>query len=295
MKLSKKVLAVFSMVAALAMAVSFTSCGEDDDDEKDAISKGNSDSFSIAYTNEDSSVYRGYKTTSLKHSGALTKVTMDTSSANAGAMGYIWDLESNSKREAKDPRRFCIVGFNYDGTQVNPYVSVYKNVTDISLNNFGAAAITEKETGSTATNAGATEEEIIKLGSNKKTVTKVAKTDTVPEHIVLTIDVYEDGNFTWNDEKTKRVYTADDSTPAYTGGYRVDVYDGEITTAALADGTAGTPILSTSITAAQLGYTAGTQPTQQYCAAYANVYPGKTLTGTWNYTATYNADEVVEE
>ena len=184
MKLSKKVLAAFSMAAALAMAVSFTGCKEEDDDDENNMLSGSNNNYSISYKNESTSVSRGYKTTTFKHLGSLCQMTMSADSANSGAMGYIWDLESNSERAEKDPRRFFIVGFNYDGSDIKPYVSLYKNVTDLQLQNFGATG--QKETGANTTANGATEKEYIALGSKK--LTQKADNDG---NIVLTVDVKE--------------------------------------------------------------------------------------------------------
>ena len=133
MKLSK-ILMSGALVAALAFGV--MGCkAEDDDDELKALSGSNND-YSVDFKNEGNDVYRAYHTTTFKHAGALCQVTMNTSNGGKGAMGYIWDLESNSTRAEKEPRRFFIVGFNYDYTEkgkVAYYVSRYSNVTDINV------------------------------------------------------------------------------------------------------------------------------------------------------------------
>ena len=294
MKLSKKVLAAFSMAAALAMASTFVACTEDDDDDFNLISKDNSDNFTINATNDTGSVQRGYKTTSLKHSGALTQITMNKACANSGAMGYIWDLESANSdgtysRAAKDTRRFLIAGFNYNGSVVKPYVSLYKDVVDIQANNFGATGTTQKETTAATAVGDAKETEYLKLGEKLLSVTP----DTSTGDFVITLDVYEDGNWTWNEAKTKRVYTS------YNGGYIADIYVGALTLAEVAAKTSADA--TATIKAADLGYITETSNTaknivkQQTCAVYANVYAGKTLKGSFKYTETYAADEVVEE
>ena len=182
MKLSK----LFKIGAAALMVTSlcFVGCKDEDDDDENNMLSGSNNNYSISYKNESTSVSRGYKTTTFKHLGSLCQMTMSADSANSGAMGYIWDLESNSERAEKDPRRFFIVGFNYDGSDIKPYVSLYKNVTDLQLQNFGATG--QKETGANTTANGATEKEYIALGSKK--LTQKADNDG---NIVLTVDVKE--------------------------------------------------------------------------------------------------------
>lgn len=313
MKLSKKVLAAFASMAAIAMVGTFVSCTEDSDDDYGIITKDNQDNFSINYTNDSDSVQRGYETTKAKHKGALTKITMNKASANAGAMGYIWDLEAAKEdgtysREAKDTRRFLIAGFSYTGTAVKPYVSLYKDVVDIQANNFGATGTAQKETEAATAVGSATETEYLKFGSKSIAVTPDATTGDFD----LTLDIYESGEWTWNEKKDKRVYTS------YDGGYVVDIYKGALTLAEVAekntDSTAtGYADATTSVPAADLGYLAALQTkyaddadklakitessivSQQTCAVYANVYAKKTLKGAFNYTESYGADEVVED
>ncbi len=310
MKLSKKILAAMSATALLATASFFTSCTEDDDDDYGIITKDNKDNFTIDYTNDSTSVQRGYVTTSTKHSGALTQITMNKVSAGAGAMGYIWDLEAAGSdgtysREAKDTRRFLIAGFNCSGSGssyvVKPYVSLYKDVVDIQANNFGATGTTQKEETAATAVGSASEIEYLALGSKSLSVTP----DSTSGDFVITLDVYEDGEWTWNEAKTKRVYTS------YNGGYVADIYVGALETADVAEKTS--PDATAKIKADDLGYLAALQTKyandadklakitedniveQQTCAVYANVYAGKTLKGSFKYAADYAAAEAVEE
>ena len=275
MKLSK-ILMSGALVAALAFGV--MGCkAEDDDDELKALSGSNND-YSVDFKNEGNDVYRAYHTTTFKHAGALCQVTMNTSNGGKGAMGYIWDLESNSTRAEKEPRRFFIVGFNYDYTEkgkVAYYVSRYSNVTDIEAKNFGA------------TSNGAAEKEYIKLNAtNVCDPTIDANGD-----LTMTFDVYEDGEFTV-DENGKKKYTS------YNGGFVVDIYNGKIETADLKT---ANKVKSVKIPAADVGYkTAESDVTKPICnqkqgAVYVNVYQGYTLKGKWYYADTYKAAEVVED
>ena len=275
MKLSK-ILMSGALVAALAFGV--MGCkAEDDDDELKALSGSNND-YSVDFKNEGNDVYRAYHTTTFKHAGALCQVTMNTSNGGKGAMGYIWDLESNSTRAEKEPRRFFIVGFNYDYTapgKVAYYVSKYSNVTDIEAINFGAPS------------NGADEEEYIKLNATNVCVPTIDANGD----LTMTFDVYEDGEFTF-DENGKKKYTS------YNGGFVVDIYNGKIETADLKT---ANKVKSVKIPAADVGYkTAESDVTKPICnqkqgAVYVNVYQGYTLKGKWYYADTYKAAEVVED
>ena len=268
------------MSGALVTALAFGVMGckaEDDDDELKALSGSNND-YSVDFKNEGNDVYRAYHTTTFKHAGALCQVTMNTSNGGKGAMGYIWDLESNSTRAEKEPRRFFIVGFNYDHTakdKVAYYVSRYSNVTDIEAINFGAPS------------NGAEEEEYIKLNATNVCVPTIDANGD----LTMTFDVYEDGEFTF-DENGKKKYTS------YNGGFVVDIYNGKIETADLKT---ANKVKSVKIPAADVGYrTAESDVTKPICnqkqgAVYVNVYQGYTLKGKWYYADTYKAAEVVED
>ena len=276
MKLSK-ILMSGALVAALAFGV--MGCkAEDDDDELKALSGSNND-YSVDFKNEGNDVYRAYHTTTFKHAGALCQVTMNTSNGGKGAMGYIWDLESNSTRAEKEPRRFFIVGFNYDYTEkgkVAYYVSRYSNVTDIEAKNFGA------------TSNGAAEKVYVELNNTTNVCTPTIDTNG---DLTMTFDVYEDGEFTV-DENGKKKYTS------YNGGFVVDIYNGKIETADLKT---ANKVKSVKIPAADVGYkTAESDVTKPICnqkqgAVYVNVYQGYTLKGKWYYADTYKAAEVVED
>ncbi|MBQ0052309.1 MAG: hypothetical protein KBT11_09660 [Treponema sp.] len=292
---------------ALSLVFGFASCGEDSDDDFNIITKDNSDNFTINFKNEDATaVKRGYETTTNKHSGALTQITLNKSDNGAGAIGYMWDLEAAGKdgkysRAAKDTRRFCIVGLSYMNNKVRPYVSMYKDVVDIQANNFGVASAAgkeNKENTDAAAVGNATETEYLKLSSNATyNIADSAVEADADGNFVITIDVYEDGEFSWNAAKTKRVYTS------YNGGYKVDIYNGAVTTADIADSEKTAITTTVVIPADDLGYVAKKNPTdmskaivdQQTCAVYANVYGGKTMNAKVKYASTYAAAEVVEE
>ena len=285
MKMTKKLLALAGGVAILASAFVFTGCKSEDDDDENGMFSGSNKDYSIDYTNNTSGTSRGYATTTFKHRGALCQITLNKESTT-GAMGYIWDLQSNSSREVKDPRVFCIAGFNYNHTATNKvayYVSRYRNITDINDYNFGATTATNDFMTSTTP----VEKVYIKLtDSNSFEPTKDAN-----GNVVVTIDVYEDGEFNW--ENNKRKYSS------YNGGFKVDIYDGAVTVEQIANGSAKTKATA-KIPVADLGYTVGTDTTAHVVsecngAVYANVYANSTVKGSWHYVTDYSAAEVVEE
>ncbi len=268
-----------------ALVFGFASCSEDDDDEFNLIS-GSGNNYSVSYTNTESSNVRGYDTTATKHRGALTQITFNKDSLDCnGAMAFIWDLESNSGRSAKDPRVFNIAGLrivkNSTSYYAQPYVSVYKDITNIQEINLGA------DSGNLAEGSSATEKEILKLSTeNQFSVTP----DSTTGAVTVTINAYEET----------------DSAGAYTGNYLVDFYSGAVDENNLPSSKAAK---SETITYKQMGYKAydstATDKTnmlasdnripQKTNAVYANVYSGKTLNGTYKFIKTYSDAEVVEE
>ena len=102
----------------------------------------------------------------------------------------------------------------------------------------------------------------------------------------MTFDVYEDGEFTF-DENGKKKYTS------YNGGFVVDIYNGKIETADLKT---ANKVKSVKIPAADVtNPICGASANQKQGAVYVNVYQGNTLKGKWHYADTYKAAEVVED
>ena len=257
-----KILATAAVAAVVAFG--FMACAaEEDDDEFDAI-KGSNNDYSINFTNNGTDMYRAYHSTYNKHLGGLCQISLDEASYEAGdgTIGYIFDLESNPNRAAKDPRTLCIVGYNLKRKGI--YVSHYTNVTDIQANNFG-------------TGSGADEKEYLKLNVGDTTSNPMTLTKNSEGKYVFTVNV---------DGKT-------DPT-----AYKVDIYNGLITKADLnkTDGKP-TPKYSTSIPLADLYPTEGNRLAkipQKAAAVYVNVFQGKTMNATWHYDDTYAADEIAE-
>ncbi len=281
MKLSKKVLAAFSVAAALAMAVSFVSCAnEEADDEEGAIS-GSNNNYTLVYDNTTGTDnYRCYKPTKNNHRGALCQITLkkEGTSFPGAAMGYIWDLYSTdasasaeevARSVSSKPRNFCIVGFNYSNTssgKVAYYVSRYTNVYDIQAKNFGEDGVEVN---------GKTEKAVETPYLDLNTTNTFTPTPDADGNIIVTVNVYEETSGTET-----------------TGGYVVDIYDGAVTKDTLS---AATKKATTTIPADALGYDTAKKATQRQGAVYANVYKGYKASGAWKYNYTYSADEVVEE
>jgi hypothetical protein len=288
MKLSKKVLAAMSAATLIMTAGIFTSCGEDDDEEG-AIT-GSNNNYTLSYTNESTTdTYRCYNSTTTKHRGAMAVITLnkDGTSGSGAAMGFIWDLHETgttttaasadiTRAVSSKPRTLCVVAFANNNGTIRPYVSRFTNVYDLQAKNFGTDGVTVN--GETQK---AVETEYV--GWTNTSIDK----DTTRK---LTAD--ENGNYVM----TVNVYAEQNDDETYTGGYVVDVYNGAYTKEQINSETdAPDTLCSTTISADDLGYTAGSKPTQQYNAVYANVYSSSSASGTWKYLDTYSADEVVED
>ncbi len=85
MKLSKKILKTFSVIAMLAASMAVVSCAaEEDDDEENAITGSNND-YSIDFTNNDPlAMYRAYHATFNKHRPNSVTVPWTGRSAKPG-------------------------------------------------------------------------------------------------------------------------------------------------------------------------------------------------------------------
>jgi hypothetical protein len=135
MKMVKKILLG---LAATAAVLALVGC-KTNDDTQNAIG-GKNNNYDIDWTNEGTDAYRAYKSTSLKHAGALVRVTFKAPEAgNYSKMGVIFDLHDNAAdKEAKD---FYIIGLA--GTNdYNLYASYFTNVTDLQAENFGTKLAT---------------------------------------------------------------------------------------------------------------------------------------------------------
>ncbi len=131
MKMVKKILLG---TLAVATILAFASCKQVED-EKKAIS-GSGNNYSVDWSNDGNDVYRAYNSTSLKHAGALVKITFEKPEAgNYSKMGLIFDLHENN--DADKSKSFYIIGLAGTTTD-NCYVSKMENITNIQAQNFGA-------------------------------------------------------------------------------------------------------------------------------------------------------------
>ena len=132
MKMVKKIL--LGLVATAAV-IGFAGCKQVDD-VNEAITGKNND-YAVDYENTSDENYRAYKSTSLKHAGALVKVTFESPDENNfSKMGLIFDLhDSKTVADAKD---FYIIGLAGTSKDKNFYVSKMESIVDIQADNFGA-------------------------------------------------------------------------------------------------------------------------------------------------------------
>lgn len=139
MKMVKKLLLGLVAVAAV---ISLTGCMPKDDDNN-AIKKGVG-KYYINYTYEkaadatgDSAKnYRAYRSTGLKHAGALVKLTFkanEEGDPGSSKLGVIFGLTEDKTAKT---RKFNIIGIAKNGQW---YVSTMENITDIQAYNFGAS------------------------------------------------------------------------------------------------------------------------------------------------------------
>lgn len=290
MKLSKKVLAAFASMAAVAMVGTFVSCTEEDNDTEGAIS-GSGKNYTINYTNEKADIYRAFKTTTFKHEGELVKITFNdqTSSTHNGAMGFIWDLGQSKDainnntvtlgHTDKGYQNFMVVGFRNQASGLQYYVSKYFNVTDVQADNFGASKTVATH------DAGIAETDPVEIAVHNW---KSAGINTIAEDGTITawVDIYAPVK----DKKYGIPYATTAYAEETTGEYIVDIYDTDPTAA---DFDGREPVATTKVEASVTGYNA--EPAQKTLAVYANVQPSKTLSGAWYLAADYAADEVVED
>ena len=319
MKISKKLLAAFSVAAMLVTALSVTGCKkeEDDDDPVGAIT-GSNNNYAVNYNNtlgygtetdkKDSSlsgVYRAWNRTTFKHQGALTKVTLKKGNSaagkNAGVMGLAWDLQTSKGEDAASDatsETFNVFGIrNLNGT-LQCYVSRYFNITNKQANNFGA---TNSSTTNPATLPSTPTEYDVSGGF--QTLWSAGS----GEEVSVWVDVFaklSSSSLNSDDEglPLSKTILGTDYTNAAAGSWFVVFYNADPTAEANANTlqTAGNNktfvIPAKTASAIGSGYDSTmTTSTQKKQAVYANVYKGGWLNGAWQYQKTYHLDEVVEE
>ena len=304
MKLSKKILAAFSVAAMLVVAGSFTACkDEDDDDPYEMITKVNSSYYTINHTNTDAdTVQRGYKSTSFKHAGALVDITFNSAKSTGtygdGVMGVIFGLESNDDGS----KNFYVFGARNKGDY---YVSKYKNVTDLQGNNFGASEV--KYNATDFDNAeGTVEYSILPATKSDAFPTAGDKLKTSDDSVSFTVFYKDTVDETETDngyKHTYKVYLLDANTAS--------AYTVKDSTGAVLDGDKNEVDLAKA--AEEIAsidyYTDSKSFTQRQFAIYANVYPNSdnctesytkakgtgTVKGYWRVQGDFKHADVVED
>lgn len=314
MKMTKKVL--FG-AAILAMVFGFASCKNEDDDPEGAI-KGSNNDYTVFYDNtngyaQDTSadvktsdsgtgVYRAWKRTSLKHLGALTKITLkagkDTGSVaskagnKSGVMGFAWDLQTATGTETDSDttaENFNVVGIrNWNGT-LYAYVSRYYNITNKQNNNFGVASANSKTTDFPTAPAAASEYDV---SGGFKSLGISATTDEVS--VWVDVAIVPPTTASAGDKAkcgTASTRALSEYTSAAPGSWVIAIYDSDPKTATSNLTPKGKWVINAkTASAAGSGYDASTinlSTSQKKQAVYANIYKGATLSGAWNYADTY--------
>ncbi len=313
MKMTKKVL--FG-AAILAMVFGFASCKNEDDDPEGAI-KGSNNDYTVSYDNtngyaQDTSadpkstdtstgVYRAWKRTSLKHLGALTKITLkagkDTGSVasnagnKSGVMGFAWDLQTATGTVTDSDtaaENFNVVGIRNWGGTLQAYVSRYYNITNKQNNNFGVASANSKTTDFATAPTAASEYDVsggfksLGISATAAEVSVWVDVAIVPPTTASAGDKAKCGT------AATRALTAYQS--AAPGSWVVAIYDTDPRENASLFPKASWVINAKTANTAGSGYDASTinlSTSQKKQAVYANIYKGATLSGAWNYAATY--------
>lgn len=313
MKMTKKVL--FG-AAILAMVFGFASCKNEDDDPEGAI-KGSNNDYTVSYDNtngygteadkKDSSltgVYRAWKRTSLKHLGALTKITLNKGSAaegagkNSGVMGFAWDLQTATGGESSSDstsESFNVVGIRNNNGTLQAYVSRFYNITNKQANNFGATTAASKLTAYPST---ATEYDVTKdtTGATWVTLKSGVTGDTADVWIDVTVKL-TDGESDKQKGLSQTLAAVASDANWTAGAWAIAFYTSDPATATT------TPVKTVIIPAASatnLGscYAAVADTTKKIAAiassgsqkkqaVYANIYKGHILNGAWKYADTY--------
>ncbi|MBQ6782179.1 MAG: hypothetical protein IJP62_13280 [Treponema sp.] len=278
--------------AVLAMVFGFASCKNADDDDPFNIVQGSNNNYRVGdkeetgYTNSTAETQRGYDTTTFKHAGGLVQINFnDVSNLKGnGVMGFIFDLHVDETTKNRD---FFVVGLRAEDSSGTlwGYVSKFSNVSDTQAWNFGTGG-TDSKSGKNYAGNGAKEDEILITG----TVTGTTKASvnnnvaTVYIDVVPTVDSNNSttGGFTVNILKSYAFQTE-----KVNGKFKGVDYNSSETAV----------IKAIDIPASKTGYAAGTDMSnmQNSLAIYANVYPGKTLKGTWKFESDYLNAETIEE
>lgn len=262
MKMVKKLLLG---LVAVATVISLTGCMPKDDDDN-AIKKGIG-KFSIDYTYEKAADgednYRAYRPTSLKHAGALVKLTFKgEEDPGSSKLGIIFGLVEKKEGKEVKTRDFNIIGLAKNGQY---YVSTMTDIVDIQKYNFGAT--TNAQAGEPK------EKEWVPITSGSSNLT-LPKDDNGNTYAYVWYQA-TGGNYKWAIlDMTK------DQADAWKALKKEDKKDAAIPTA--------TKVLkSGTITGAYVAEEGDFKEPQYPISIYAMVKDGKTLNGEWKMSGYY--------
>jgi hypothetical protein len=269
MKLVKKLM--LGLVAAAAV-IALAGCVMPTDDENSTIKKGTG-KYTIDYTYEKPAGstddnYRAYKSTGLKHAGALVKLTFKgDQDPGASKLGVIFGLTEDKTAKTRD---FNIIGVSKNGQY---YVSTMTDIVDIQDNNFGAT-----------TNAKAgepKEKEWVPITSGNSNLKMPTATDAGVS-VYVWYQAVPAGNYKW-----AILDMTDEQATAWKKLTKADKKAGNVPTATkvLAQGT---------ITGAFEAVTEDYKEPQYPISVYAMVKDGKTLKGEWGMIGYYLEAEDAE-
>lgn len=296
MKIMKKIAAVTIAAAAL---FAFAGCAGESEDENGMLSVSGK-KCSIDYTNEKPENYsRAFKTLRTKHFDAVCKIesTVNLAKEDAkntkndkadGVMGYIFDVLQNDD----DSYNFTIAGVRYNAytQKVQAYVTAYKNVgggeylsagndfcdkNGVEIGQEGCLASSKEFL--SEMNSG-----IIDLPSKP-----IAKGEKATIWIDLVCKDGESEGRTGNEgDYVVTFYSADPQRTTSAAGKD---------TTYKAENLENIKLHSVTIPVASTNYASiKDKAAQTYLGFYANVYGGKTLTGTWELLDLEGAAEPVE-
>lgn len=296
MKIMKKIAAVTIAAAAL---FAFAGCAGESEDENGMLSVSGK-KCSIDYPNEKPENYsRAFKTLKTKHFDAVCKIesTVNLAKEDAkntkndkadGVMGYIFDVLQNEDGSYN----FTIAGVRYNAyaQEVQAYVTAYKNVGGgeyLSAGNefcdINGVEIGQKDC------LASSEEFLSKNNSGIKTLTPVeiakGKKATIWVDLVCQ-DGKSEGRTGTEGDYVVTFYPEDPHRTTSAAGKNTTYEADNLEKIKLASVTI--PVDSTNYAIIKA------KAAQTYLGFYANVYGGKTLTGTWELLDLEGAAEPVE-
>ncbi|MCI6815332.1 MAG: hypothetical protein MR876_02025 [Treponema porcinum] len=296
MKIMKKIAAVTIAAAAL---FAFAGCAGESEDENGMLSVSGK-KCSIDYTNEKPENYsRAFETLKTKHFDAVCKIEStvnlakkdakdDTNNRADGVMGYIFDVLKNDDGSYN----FTIAGVRYNAyaQAVQAYVTAYKNVGGGEYLSAGNDFCDKNgvEIGKEGCLA-SSEEFLVKTNSGIKDL--ASKAIAKGEKATIWIDlVCQDGNSTGRTgtegDYVVTFYSQDPQRTTSAAGKDTTYKAENLDTIKLTSVTI--PVTSTNYASIK------DKAAQTYLGFYANVYGGKTLTGTWELLDLEGAAEPVE-